>query len=336
MLRFSPEQAAALNSQRAAFNARQAMLADQYGLTNGARSLIGNASPLPLNVWGMWDREGIPVQREQLSVFNSLAADVSMPMPIGKLVHYFQTISDSGTANTSMDGKSKARVDQPVIDYFGTPLPIIDSSFTYGWRQVEAASTEGFQLDAAARINATFKVAKQLELQTLNGNPSIVVGGAQLYGLTNHPKRNTRSTGVTLTSATGAQWVAEMNATIALLTAKNFYAPATVYVNWATWRYAQTTDYSSATPFAGTIADRILRDSAGIKEIIPASNVAANTIIAVIKDRRFLQVLNGMPINTRAQFRANPEDDYEFVTMAAAALEIKYDATNQCAVAHSS
>lgn len=336
MLRFTKEQAAALNNQRAAFNTRQAAIAAAHGIQPiGNVGLVGNAAPLPLNVWGEWDKEGIEVQRDQLAVFNDLAASVSFPMPIGKLIHYFQFISDSGSVNTSLDGRSKARVDQPTIDYAGTPLPIIDSSFFYGWRQVEAAQTEGVQLDPAARRNSMYQVAKQLELQTLNGNSKMVVAGSQLYGLTNHPKRNTRSTGVTLNAATGVQWVTEMNATIALLTAKNFFRPATVYMNWNDWRYAQTTDYSTATPFAGTISDRIMRD-AMVREVIPASNVAANTILAVVKDRGVLQVLSGMPMSTRAQFRANPEDDYDFVTMVAAALEIKYDAKNQCGVAHSS
>ena len=336
MLRFTPEQTAALNNQRAAFNARQSMLCQQHSIQPiRNEGMIGNASPLPLNIWGEWDREGLEIQREVLGVFNDLAAAVSVPMPIGKLIHYFQIISDSGAVNVSMDGRSKARVDQPTIDYAGTPLPIIDSSFFYGWRQVEAAMTEGVSLDDAARRNANFKVARQLELQTLNGNANIVVAGAPLYGMTNHPKRATRSTGVTLNGATGAQWVAEMNATIALLVAKNFYRPATIYINFATWRYAQTTDYSTTLSPGKTIAQRILEDGM-IKEVIPVSNVGANVILAVVKDRNVVKVLNGMPMSTRAQFRANPEDDYNFVTMAAAALEIKYDASNQCGIAHSS
>ena len=334
MLRFTPEQTAALNSQRSAFNARQAQIASQHGIQAvGNAGLLGNAAPLPLNVWGEWDREGITVQRDVLSVFNDLAATVSRPIPIGKLIHYFQIISDSGQANTSLDGRSKARVDQPTIDYAGTPIPIIDSTFFFGWRQVEAAMSEGVSLDPAARLNAAYKVAQRLELQTLNGNANIVVGGSPLYGLTNHPRRNTRATGVTLNGATGAQWLAEFNATIALLIAKNFYRPVTIYMNFGTWRYAQNTDHVIGYP--KTIAQRILEDGM-IKEIIPASNIAANTIIAVVKDVGVLQVLNGMPMSTRAQFRANPEDDYNFVTMTAAALEVKYDAANQCGVAHSS
>lgn len=318
-----------------ASNAQNEWLRDRRVAVNRhERDMLGNASPLPRDVWGEWDREGIEVQREVLAVFGDLAASVGMPMPIGKLVHYFQQISDSGEVNVSMDGRSKARTDQATITYQGTPLPIVDSTFSFGWRQMEAAATEGYQLDGASRRNAMFKVAEKLENIALVGDASIVVGGDQLYGLTNHPKRETRSTGNTLASCTGAQWQTEVNATIKLLHNNNFRVPATLYVNWDDWFYATQTDYSTQYPNK-TIAQRVL-ENGGVREVIPASNVAANTIIAVVKDRRVLQVLNGMPMSTRQQFRANPEDDFNFVTMAAQALEIKYDAEDNCGIAHSS
>ena len=297
-------------------------------------NFLGNASPLPRDVWGEWDREGIEVQRELLAVFGDLAAAVGTPMPIGKLIHYFQQISDSGEAHVSLDGRSKGRTDQQVISYQGTPLPIIDSPFSYGWRQMEAARTEGYQLDSAGRRNADFKVAKKLESIALVGDTSIVVDGKPLYGLTTHPKRNTRSTTNDLSACTGPEWTADVNATIKLLHADNFRVPATLYVNWDDWFYATQTDYSTQYPNK-TIAQRIL-ENGGVREVIPASDVPADTIIAVVKDRRSIQVLNGMPMNSRQQFRANPEDDYNFLVMAAQAIEIKFDAEDNCGIAHSS
>jgi hypothetical protein len=72
----------------------------------------------------------------------------------------------------------------------------------------------------------------------------------------------------------------------------------------------------------------------GVANVVPASDVPANELIGVIKNRRVLQVLSGLPMTTRAQFRANPEDDYNFVTMAAAALEVKFDAADNAGIAH--
>jgi uncharacterized linocin/CFP29 family protein len=325
MLRFTPEQQAFVLANRRQFNASQVAIANAHGQT-----LIGNALPLPKDVWGQWDREGIEVQRTTLAVFNDLAATVSTPMPIGKLVHHFQTISDSGQANVSLDGRSKGRTDQPVFNYHGTPLPIIDSPFSYGWRQVEAARSEGFQLDSAGRDNAMRTVAEKLESIALDGDSGIVVGGDQLYGLRNHPRRNTRTTGVALNGATGAQWLAEITATLRLLHADNFKVPATLYLNWSDWFYATSTEFTTGYP--KTIAQRVM-ELGGVREIVPADSITASQIIALVKDRRVVQVLNGMPMTTRAQFRANPEDDYNFVTMAAASVEIKFDAEQNCGVA---
>ena len=328
MLRFTKEQQVFVLANRRQFNASQIAMAETHGQT-----LIGNALPLPKDVWGLWDREAVEVQRTTLRVFNDLSTSVSMPMPIGKLVHHFQTVSDSGQVNVSLDGRSKGRTDQPVFAYHGTPLPIIDSPFSYGWRQVAAASTEGFQLDAAGRSNSMRKIAEKAESLMLNGDTDIVVGADPLYGLRTHPRRNTRTTAQALNGATGAQWLATITATLKLLHGDKFKSPATIYLNFDDWFYATSTEFTAGYP--KTIAQRVL-ELGGLREVIDADSINAGEVIAVVKDRSVLQVLNGMPMTTRAQFRANPEDDYNFVTMAAVALEIKFDANQNCGVAVSS
>lgn len=341
MLKFTREQQDYILNIRRQYERMHANMAETYNLpadpsqlpVTQVNALVGNASPLPKDVWGVWDREAVEIQRDVLSVFNDLAGSLSMAMPIGKLVHHFQTVSDSGNINISLDGRSTAKTDQPLIEYHGTPLPIIDSTFSFGWRQVLAAQTEGMQLDPAARMNATRRVAEKLEDIALNGDSKIVVGTAQMYGLRNHPKRNTRTTGVTLNGATGVQWNDEIVATLKLLHNDNFRVPATIYLNWSDWFYASNTDYSSQYPNK-TILQR-MQEIAGVAAFVPASKVPANDLLAVVKRREVVQVLNGMPITNRPLNRLNPEDDYSFRTMSAAALEIKHDANDQCGVAHS-
>jgi hypothetical protein len=328
MLKFTKAQQELVLNQRRAFNKSQQVMQQMHG----GHIMVGNASTLPKDVWGEWDREGIEVQRSVLAVFNDLAASVSRPIDIGKLVHYFQTISDSGSVNISMDGRGKAKTDQPLIEYHGTPVPIVDSTFSYGWRQMAAAASEGFTLDSAGRNNSMRKVAEKMEDIALNGDESIVVGGAELYGLRNHPARGTRTTGVTLNGATGAQWIEEIRATLEVLHTNNYRAPATIYVNWDDWFYAGSNEFTTGYP--KTIAQRVL-EMPGVAQVIPANSVPEDEIIALVKRSDVVQVLNGMPMTSRAKFRANPEDDYNFVVMAAAAVEIKFDADENCGVAHS-
>ena len=321
---------AAVIANRRGMDARAEVLTNQIAQTG---EIIGNALSLPRDVWGEWDREAVEIQRLEMVIFNDLAASVARPMPIGKLIHYFKTVSDSGSANVSLDGRSKANIDKPVFDYAGTPVPIIDSTFGFGWREMAAAESEGFALDDAGRVNALDKVAKKLEALALDGDTNIVVGSQPLYGMRTHPNRKTRTTGQALNGATGAQWLAEFTATVKLLRDAGIWAPVTVYLNAGDWFYAGNTDYAAGYP--KTIAQRI-REIDGIAAILPAPTVTAGQIIAVVKDRRVISVLNAMPVTNRAQFRANPEDDYNFVTLAAAAVEMKPDANGNLALAVSS
>lgn len=329
MLRFTREQQEFLLNHRRQHIRQHEVMQQQHG-----QVLVGNASPLPRDVWGQWDEEGIEVQRQVLAVFDDLSESVTMNMPIGKLMHFFRTESDSGNINISLDGRSKAKTDRQLIDYHGTPLPIIDSTFGYGWRDVEAAQTEGMPLDPVGRNNAMRRVAEKLESIALDGDSSIRVGQDELYGLRTHPARNTRSTGADLSEASGADVKAEFVATLSALHAANFRAPATFYVNWDDWFRWSTDQFSTQYP-NWTILER-LKATPMIESIVPANSVNADELIAVVKRRNVVQVLNGMPLATRSQFRANPEDDYDFVTMAAAAVEIRFDAQEQCGVAHSS
>lgn len=329
-MKFTEQQKAFILNERRNHDAQHKAMQKMYG----NQLLVGNASPVPKDVWGMWDRDAVQIQRDVLAVYNDLSSTLSMGMPIGKLVHHFQTVSDSGQVNVSLDGRGKGKTDQPLIEYHGTPLPIIDSPFSFGWRQIEAARTEGYNLDTAASSNAQRKVAEKLEDIVLNGDSSISVGGDVLYGLTNHPNRNTRSTGVTLNGATGVEWEAEVRATLQVLHNDNFRTDVTLYLNWDDYFYAATTEYS--TQYGGKKILDAIQQMAGVGSIVPASRVTANSIIGVVKRREVVQVLNGMPMITRALARHNPEDDYNFVVMAASALEIKFDAEGQCGIVVSS
>jgi len=230
-------------------------------------------------VWGLWDREAVEVQRTTLRVFNDLSSSVSMPMPIGKLVHHFQTVSDSGLVNVSLDGRSKGLTDQPVFAYHGTPLPIIDSPFFMAWRQVAAASKEGFSLTLRPdELDA--QDAEKAESLMLNGDTDIVVGADPLYGLRTHPRRNTRTTAQALNGATGAQWLATITATLKLLHGDNFKSPATIYLNFDDWFYATSTEFTAGYP--KTIAQRVL-ELGGLREVIDADSINAGEVIAIVQ-----------------------------------------------------
>lgn len=338
MLKYTKEQQALIINARRRWDAMQRSMAADHGFAvNDANgqfisydNLVGNASVLPRDVWGEWDRSAITVQRDVLSVFNDLAATVSRPMALGKIVHYFMTLSDSGDVNISLDGRGKAKTDQPVMDYEGTPLPIIDSELSFGWRQMLAAQTEGYSLDSDAIGNHQRKIAEKLEDMVLNGDATINVGGAKIYGMRNAPYRKTGTHGLDLNGASGAQWVSAITALINLLHDNNYYAPVTIYLNYKDWFYATVNDY--APNYAGTIFKRLM-EIPGVAALVPASKVPANELLGVVKRPDVVQILNGMPMTMRPKARQNPEDDYVFSVLAAASPQFKHDANGQAGYA---
>jgi hypothetical protein len=323
MMKFTEGQADFLINSRINFNTAMAEMGNYH--------LVGNAQPLPKYVWEMVDRQSVTIQRDVLSVYSDLASSVSMPMPIGKLIHMYPQISDSGgPANVSLDGRGKGKADTTVVNYQGTPLPIVDDVVTYGWRQIEAARTEGYNvLQEGGIMNSQRKVAEKLEDIVLNGDASIVVGNTAMYGLRNAPNRGTNTHGFTLRGVTGAEWLTAVKKGLDTLQSKNFFTTGvTVYLNWQDWFYASVSDYTANYP--KTILGR-LQEITGLN-FVPASKVPADEMLFVVKRPDVVTLLNGMPLSTRPQMRTNAEDEYTFITMAAAALEVKSDANGNCGV----
>lgn len=335
--KYTPQQMEAVVNGWKQFEKSQLRLAENHGVpsTPGETSLFGNAFPVRKDQWGQWAMTGIEVQRSILGVFSDIASTNSRGVPIGKLVDYFQTISDSSEdVNFSIDGRGKAKTDQPVLDYHGTPIGIYDNNCSFGWRQMETMQMDGGagNLEQAAIRNKQRHIAERLEDMVLNGE-NVNVGGAKVYGLLNHPNRNTQVHGVQLNGATPAEIKGAVIATLKAAHADNFKTGFTLYLNWDDYFYMQAYQNAMATaqgtPTATgatrlTIEQEIL-NIPGVERIVATDSVPVDTIIALVKDTSVVEMLSAMPMSMRPKFRANPEDDYVFVNMAAQSLQLKFD-----------
>jgi Family of unknown function (DUF6260) len=330
MLRFTTEQELAVNSAREAFNAQQSSEAMRQAVQ---MAMVGNASAVPIDAWRRIDQRAALIQRDILQVFNKLSAANQTPVSIGDIVSFFPQVSDSGEVHVSMDGRSEGRADAPNVKYSGTPVPIFDSQARFGWRQMAVAQKSPFSLDTVAVGNHQRKVAEKLEDMALNGLSSIVVGGATIYGLRTFPQRNTGTHGLTLVSSTGAQWVAAFKGMVNLLIGDNAFGKVTVFLNFSDWYYAANTEYTANYP--KKILTVLLEDQQ-IAEVVACSKVPANEIIGVadIGMGEWGTVLSAMPLTTRPKARLNPEDDYTFGVLAAAATQFRSDYDGRSTIAH--
>lgn len=321
ILTFNKEQEAAVIGKRRAHNAKQVRLAEE-----SKGDLIGNAYTIPRDAWATYDQDLITLQRAELGVFSDLSS-LQRNVPIGKVLNYFSKVTDSGEVNSSLDGRSRAKADAPVIDYEGTPIPIYDTTFTFGWREVEAAKQDGGwqYLDAATRDNGNRKIIEKLEDLVINGDAKYTVGGNSIYGLRTAPSRATGNFGnFDLATATGAEWVSAVKKVLLGLQAKKFYGGATIYLNYGDWFAASVNDYVTAAPQNTTLSR--LMSIPGVVSIVPSTAVPVNEILAIVKERRVVELLTGMPVTTMPIDRKNFTDEYSFQIMTAVAPQFKRDA----------
>jgi uncharacterized linocin/CFP29 family protein len=330
MLKFTTEQHSGISRARAAFNARMVALAASAAVT-----IEGNALSIPLDAWRRIDSRAQALARSRLQVFNRLAQASTIPVSIADLVNFYPQISDSGEVLVSLDGRNQAKADAASVKYVGTPVPVLTSTARMGWRQMEVIRKGGGMLDVTSIANNQRKIAEKLEDMAINGLASVTVGADTIYGLRTLPARNTFSHTFTLATASGAQWLTAVKAAIAAALGDNNFGRLTLFVNQGDYTAADTTDY--AANYSGTILQR-LRAISQIAEIVPASAVPANEILGIadMDTGEWGGILSAMPMITRPKSRSEPEDDYVFSVIAAAAPQFRSDYAGQSAFVHGS
>jgi uncharacterized linocin/CFP29 family protein len=326
MLNFTPEQELAVNAARSAFNQSQTAIAAHA-------VLVGNASHIPLDAWRRIDSRSAAIQRDVLTVFNRLAAADQTPVGVADIVSFYPQFSDSGEVHVSMDGRSEGNADQATVKYAGTPVPVFDSYARFGWRQMEVMRKGGTGIDTTTISNHQRKVAEKMEDVALNGFSAVSVNGNTIYGLRNFPQRNTAQHGLTLATATGAQWLAAFKGMIDALIADNAFGKVTVFLNYSDWLSASINEFVPGYP--KTILQR-LQEIQQIAEIVPASKCVANEILGIanIGMGEWGTILQAMPMVTRPKARANAEDDYVFGVLAMAAPQFKSDFDGKSQLVH--
>lgn len=332
MLRFTQQQEQAVNAARQHFNLTETTRAAT--LPAGEMSLVGNASQVPIDAWRRLDGRAVQIQRDVLSVFNRLATANTTPVSVADLVNYFPQISDSGEVSVSMDGRHTGKADQAVVKYVGTPVPAVTSEARFGWRQMEVIRKGGGMIDTETVANHQRKVAEKAEDMVLNGDTSVVVGGSTIYGLRNHPQRNTDTHGFDLNStATGANWLTMFQKLINSLVGDNAFGKVTVFLNYSDWVYASINEFTAGYP--KTILQR-LREIEQIAEIIPAGRVPADNVLGVagIENGNWGSILSAMPMATVPKVRHNAQDDYVFQVLMMAAPQLRTDFDGRAPFAH--
>ncbi len=293
-----------------------------------------NSAPILPEAWRRLLDRGTTIMRDRLAVFSRLAAASTTPVDIADLVTYFPQVSDSGAVTVTLDGQQPGNDDQAVVKYVGTPSPIISARARFGWRQMEQMRKSGTMLQTETIANKQRKVAEKLEDMVLNGDGTNV-GGMTIFGLRNHPSRNTGTHGFDLNNAatTGANWMTAFTQAINLVQADNAFGPVTFFINYADWTFASLTDFKANGN--DSILSRLLSQDL-IADIVPCSRVPADNILGVagLETGEWGTILSGMAPTVRPLTRHNSTDPYVFDVMASMTPQLRTDFENRAPFVH--
>ena len=173
---------------------------------------------------------------------------------IGSMISQYNAASEMTAANVSMDGRGQGEQDRLDYSLTGVPVPVIFKSYHFGSRELASSRNSGDQVETGHAAAAARVVVETLEGMAVNGRSNFQFKSAVIYGITNHPDRNTGSGSDWGTAANVLTTVAAM---IAAAVADNHYGPYYIYAHRTQFNQARNsffTDGSGDTPY-----DRVMR-----------------------------------------------------------------------------
>lgn len=281
-----------------------------------------------------WDQKVVDVARTQLTIVSDLVRYnlVDNSLDLGDIVAKYEKISDMTAASVDMDGVTRGQNDRLVFTEAGVPVPIFHKPFSLNQRQILASMDRpGRQLPSLGISTATRLVADKVNEMCWDGFGR-VVDGTQVYGLTNHPNRNTKS----ISNAWGGGSetpIADVQDMIAKLQAANYgftKDSCILYVSPDNWAFTDN-DYSTAKG-EKTYKQRF-EAFAPIKEVRLGSGLADGELVLVEMRDDVVELKVAQDFTWFEQPQSNLML-HDFEVMAAMAIVVKADSAGNCGVVH--
>lgn len=213
-------------------------------------------SLLTRDEWVELDRRVLTAARPQLRIVNALRSRglIYKLGGLGSLTSRWYTSSDVTPATINMTGRGSNR-DLPEMIRKEVPIPVIWKDFELDMRSLMASRRSGDGLDTAALAETSQVIAEAAENLVLGLAAVSNFNGLPLYGILNHPSRNT-------VSATGdwgtiANILTTVTAGISAAMTDLHYGPYMIYASTNQYNEAALNFYSDGT--GDTPRDRILR-----------------------------------------------------------------------------
>jgi len=330
----------------------------ELGSQDGAMATIGGARPLRVNKRGdvqimtqrgVWvnsllqrdewvevDNAVVAAARQKLKIVEDLRAR-GLRYQLGSIasvVSRYYTISEVSAASVNMTGRGGSNRDLPEQIEVNVPVPVIFKDFEIPTRALLASRRMGDGLDTLAAEAAAGVVAEALEDMTI-GLSTLRLNGQPLYGLINHPNRNT-ATAAGLGGGDFGTITNIMPTVIGMINmakADNHYGPYVLYLSGN--QYTETLQtYSDGS--GQTARRRILESIPEIKDMVELPRLTDSNALLVQMDKETIDFAEPADV-VGVQVREWTSDDglaSNFKVMAVFAPRPKADQALRSGIQH--
>lgn len=284
--------------------------------------------------WESLDQAVVDAARQNLVAAEAIrSAGLTKTEGFGALVSQWNTSSEMTAADVNMSGEARDTMDRVDFNLQGVPLPVLGKSYRISRRELEAARALGSSLDATHAFEAGRVISETVEDMVLNGY-SLTFNGNTIYGLTNHPNRNTG----TAASYGGGDWgtIANVTGTVeGMITAAQndfFYGPYLLMASTTQYNQARNafyTDGSGQTPF-----QRVMQMS-NITDFIQVPRLADGNVVLVNLSRNVIDLAIVPGFDLVNLEWASPDGMTSFFRVVSVfAPRVKADYANRSGIVH--
>lgn len=205
---------------------------------------------------------------------------------IGKVIAQYNVISQMTAASVQIEPDERGSRDRTDKLLKGTTVPVISKNYDFGIRELTASRMDGTSLDTSEASAAARVVAEGIENMLINGNTTVSVNNAPIYGYRTHPNRKTGS---------GSSWgtagnaVTDVSAMINLLQGSNnnHFGPYNLYASTVQFNELSQVFFTDGS--GDNQMDRIMKLT-GIAGVYPSDWIPDGEAVLVEMSRDVVQM----------------------------------------------
>ena len=267
---------------------------------------------------------------------------LAKPINIGKMVAMTRVSGDAGSVTRSMSGQVPGTMDKVTYDYRGTPVPMFVTGYGREWREWNTLQSENFDALSDDQEAHVAKIRRDQALYALDGDDDITFQGYKAAGIRTHELSKSIDLGsagahidLTAPETASDDIDAFFTQTLGAMLDDNYIAgKVNIYVSPAIGRNLDRS-YSGSAGFKGGTLLEYLLTNRRINKIAVSFELSGNEFFGFVPSAEYVRPLIGMAVNTTAQTRMNPTDNYNFLVMGALGLEIRADYNGRTGVFYS-